>query len=159
MLLIDLRSWVNILQKIWVTFCRKCSIKRWNYIVNLQINTLSSNLVPIKNISRVWNWNGDNWGSHFNVAWRGEATNKWEMLEGFIYGEVRLMWAAFGGGGGREFGRGERPWASVASRFAAQLRSHPPWERTILMRCRFLGRPVEALKSTFWRKNRQLTVF
>ena len=22
------------------------------------------------------------------------------MLEGFIYGEVRLMWAAFGGGGG-----------------------------------------------------------
>lgn len=62
---------------------------------------------------------------------------------GILYGEVRLMWAAFGGGGGRKE-RGRSLFrASVASRFAAQLRSHLPWERTILIDCSFLGQDVE----------------
>lgn len=75
---------------------------------------------------------------------------------GILYGEVRLMWAAFGGGRKRKDGRrdvgkrkvGREKDTSERKRawFAAQLRSHLPWERETFVkaiRIRKIGQEID----------------
>lgn len=65
---------------------------------------------------------------------------------GILYGEVRLMWAAFGGGRKRRLGRGKDTSERKRAWFAAQLRSHLPWERETFVkaiRIRKFGQEIE----------------